>query len=268
MCRTASPPRARGSTSCVRRRGARSCAEIRQCRAVATPDRFGFHLAQAVGVALQRSWPQVRIVVPKLHPQQKSWSLPTQMRTETRSKSKFPIRTVQKSMPPPGPPGMVGLCFFGSSATMASVVMSRPATEAAPCSGAHYFGRVDDALRDEIAVLARLRVIAVGVGVLLQDLADHDRAVLAGIDGDLARGPADRLTDDLDAGLLVVVVGANLLERLACAQQRHAPARQDAFLDRGAGRVHGVIYAVLALPHFDLGRATDSEHRDAACTLG
>src|SRR6266566_3190421 len=39
----------------------------------------------------------------KLHPQQKSWSLPTQMRTETRSKFEFPIRTVQKSMPPPGP---------------------------------------------------------------------------------------------------------------------------------------------------------------------
>src|SRR5215831_19799203 len=57
---------------------------------------------------------------------------------------------------------------------------------------AHHFGRVDDALRDEIAVLARLRVIAVGVGVLLQDLADHDRAVFAGIDGDLARGPGDR----------------------------------------------------------------------------
>src|SRR5262249_57696143 len=130
---------------------------------------------------------------------------------------------------------------------------------------AHHFSRVDDALRDEIAVLARLRVIAVGVGVLLQDLADHDRAVLAGIDGDLARGPGDRLTDDVDAGLLVVVVGANLLERLACAQQRHAPARQDAFLNRGAGRVHGVIYAVLALPHLDLGRTTDSEHPTAPC---
>src|SRR5262245_20947554 len=93
MCRTASPPRARGSTSCVRRRGARSCAEIRQCRAAAAPDRFGFDLAQAVGVALQRSWPRVRIVVPKLHPQQKSWSLPTQMRTETRSKFKLSIRS-------------------------------------------------------------------------------------------------------------------------------------------------------------------------------
>src|SRR5207253_11011249 len=40
----------------------------------------------------------------------------------------------QKSIPPP--PGMDGAapCFFGTSATIASVVISRPATEAAPCS--------------------------------------------------------------------------------------------------------------------------------------
>src|SRR3974377_1724722 len=37
-------------------------------------------------------------------------------------------------MPPPGPPGIAGLCFFGTSATIASVVMSRPAMEAASCS--------------------------------------------------------------------------------------------------------------------------------------
>src|SRR5947199_9431548 len=47
----------------------------------------------------------------------------------------FNDRAPQKSMPsmpPPGPPGIAGLCFFGSSATMASVVMSKPATDAAP----------------------------------------------------------------------------------------------------------------------------------------
>src|SRR6266480_5043636 len=133
---------------------------------------------------------------------------------------------------------------------------------------AHHFGRVDDPLGDEIAVLPRLRVIAVGIGVLLQDLADHDRTVFAGIDGDLTRGPGERLAHDLDAGLLVVVVGADLLERLACAQQRNAPARQDTFLNRGAGRVHGVIYAVFALLHLDLGRAADADYRDAAGELG
>ena len=41
----------------------------------------------------------------------------------------------QKSMPPPGMGGAAD-CFFGSSATIASVVMSRPATDAAPCNAA------------------------------------------------------------------------------------------------------------------------------------
>ena len=41
-------------------------------------------------------------------------------------------------MPPmPPPPGICGIAappFFGTSATIASVVISRPATDAAPCS--------------------------------------------------------------------------------------------------------------------------------------
>src|ERR1700739_582584 len=42
----------------------------------------------------------------------------------------------QKSMPPPPGIAGAGLCFFGTSATIASVVISRPATEAAFCSAA------------------------------------------------------------------------------------------------------------------------------------
>ena len=46
-------------------------------------------------------------------------------------------------------------------------------------SGAHYFGWVNDALAQEIAEFTGLGVEAVGVDVLLEDLADHDRTVLA-----------------------------------------------------------------------------------------
>ena len=49
-----------------------------------------------------------------------------------------------------------------------------------------HLGRVDDALGDQIAVFARLRVEAVGLLILLEDLADDHRAVFAGIDRDLA----------------------------------------------------------------------------------
>ena len=62
--------------------------------------------------------------------------------------------------------------------------------------------------------------------------------------------------------------GRSRFERLGRAQQRDAAARQDAFLDRGAGRVHRVVDAILALLHLDLGGAADADHRDAAGELG
>src|SRR5262249_25152779 len=134
--------------------------------------------------------------------------------------------------------------------------------------GAHDLGRGADPLRHPVAVLAALRIEAEGVLILLQDLADDHGAVFARVDHDLARRRRERLAHDLDPGLLIVVVGPNLLERFGGAQERDAAARQDAFLDRGAGRVHGIIHAVLALLHFDLGRPTDADHRDAAGELG
>src|SRR5579859_2660232 len=55
---------------------------------------------------------------------------------------------------------------------------------------------------------------------------------------------------------------------LGSTQQGYAASRNDAFLDRRAGRMHRVINAILALPHLDLGRAADADHRDAARELG
>ena len=133
---------------------------------------------------------------------------------------------------------------------------------------AHDLGRVDDALGHQIAELAGLGVVAVSVGIVLQDLADHDRAILAGVHCDLARRPADRLFDDLDAVPLVLVFAPKLLDRLPGAQQRDPAARQDAFLDCGAGCMHRVVDAILALLYLGLGGAADADHRDAAGELG
>src|SRR5450631_4852645 len=132
----------------------------------------------------------------------------------------------------------------------------------------HDLGRVDDALADEIAVLAGLRVEAPVVLVLFQDLANNDRAVFAGIGRDLAGRGLDRLADDLDAVLLVFVGGLHPLEGFGGAQQRDAAARQDAFLDRGAGGMHRVVDAILALLYLDLGGAADADHRNTAGQLG
>ena len=47
-----------------------------------------------------------------------------------------------------------------------------------------------------------------------------------------------------------------------------AAARQDAFLDRGASRVHRVIDTILTLFDLDLGGTTDPDYRGAAGKLG
>src|ERR1700682_1686630 len=133
---------------------------------------------------------------------------------------------------------------------------------------ANNLGRIDDALGDQVDIFAGLRVEAIGVLILLEDLADDHRAVFAGIDSDLAGWMGQSLTDDLDAGLLVVVLGAKPLEVLGGTQQGDAAARHDAFFNRRTGRMHRVINAILALLDFDLGRAADADHRDAACELG
>src|SRR3954449_8960924 len=131
-----------------------------------------------------------------------------------------------------------------------------------------HLGRVDDALLDEVAVFTGLRVEAVVVRLVLEDLADDDGTVLARVDRDLASRPGQRLANDLDAGLLVVVLGAQALEGLGGAQQGDAAARYDAFFNSRTGRMHRVINAILALLDLNLGRAADADHRDAARELG
>jgi hypothetical protein len=138
----------------------------------------------------------------------------------------------------PAPGGAAGVCFFGFSATSASVVMSSEATEAAS-SIAVRLGRVDHAGANQVLVLSGRGVEAPIVLGVLEQLADHKRAILAGILRDLPRRHLDGATHDLDASALVAIVRLDAVERLQGAQQRHAAAGQDALLNRGAGRMHG-----------------------------
>jgi hypothetical protein len=87
-------------------------------------------------------------------------------------------------MPPPG----IGGCadsFFGRSATIASVVIT------------HDLRWVDDALAREIPVLARLSVVAEGIGRPFENLPDNHRAIFASIDGDQAGRTGQRFADEL-----------------------------------------------------------------------
>ena len=64
-------------------------------------------------------------------------------------------------------------------------------------------------------------------------------------------------------------IGALLvLEHARGIEQGRAAAGDDAFLDRGLGRMHGVLDPVLALLDLDLGGAADLDDRHAAGQLG
>src|SRR3546814_17810731 len=90
---------------------------------------------------------------------------------------------------------------------------------------------------------------------------------MAGVAGDLPGRGLERAPDDVHAHALVVVARLDLIERADGIDQSSTAARQDAFLDRGAGRVHRVVDALLALLPLDLGRAADPDHRHAAGQL-
>src|SRR5262245_37520405 len=133
---------------------------------------------------------------------------------------------------------------------------------------ADHFGGIDDALVDHVNIILALGVEAEGLRLVLEDLADHDRALDAGVLGDLPHRRFQRLEHDVDAGLDVGVVVADPANCLLGAEKRNAAARHDAFLDRGAGGVERVLDPVLLLLYLDLGGAADPDYRHTAGELG
>jgi hypothetical protein len=91
-------------------------------------------------------------------------------------------------MPPLPPPGMTGASFFfGASATMASVVIIKTSDRRGVLESDPYdLRRIDDAGTQHVDILLGLRVEAVGLGLVLGNLADHHRALDSGVLDDLA----------------------------------------------------------------------------------
>src|SRR3569832_2177688 len=126
--------------------------------------------------------------------------------------------------------------------------------------------RVEDALFQHVAVLARAGVVAVRALARLDGVQD-DRGVFARVLDDLTQRLFDRARQDADADRLVFVRTFELLEGLERADQRDAAARDHAFFDGRTGRVQRVFDAGLQLFHFDFGRGTDLDDGDAAGEL-
>ena len=127
--------------------------------------------------------------------------------------------------------------------------------------------RVDDAGRDQVDVLVGGRVEAVAPAQLGR-LARHHVAVVAGVLRDPAQRLDQRLADDGDAERLLTGQAQAVVEHRRDLREGRAATGDGAFLDRGLGRRDGVLDAVLALFHLDLGHGTDLDHRDATGELG
>src|ERR1044072_7051928 len=133
---------------------------------------------------------------------------------------------------------------------------------------ANDLGRIDHAGLDHVDVLALLGVEA-EIGVfLVEHPAGNHGAVEAGILGDLADRRLQRGAHDLEPDLLVVVGATLVREHAGGIEQGRPAASDDALLDRGLGRMHGVLDPVLLLPDLDLGGAADLDDRHAAGELG
>src|SRR3954454_20434958 len=127
-------------------------------------------------------------------------------------------------------------------------------------------GRVDDALGDEVDDLAARRVQALAL-LRLANVVDDDRALEARVVRDLAERLLERAEDDAGAGALVILVGVGV-DGARRAQERDAATGHDALLERRAGRLQGVLDAVLLLLHLRLGGRADLHDGDAAGELG
>ena len=134
--------------------------------------------------------------------------------------------------------------------------------------GANDLGRVDYAGVDKVFIDLGLGVEAHILVLALKQLARDHRAVMTGVLRDLADRRIERLADDIDPAGLVIIDALEAFQGLGGVEQSDTAARDDAFFDRGAGRVEGVVTRILRLIQSRTRRRPDhgnaaSEQRDA-----
>src|SRR5262249_37220118 len=132
---------------------------------------------------------------------------------------------------------------------------------------ARHFCGIDDAHLQHIAVLLALRIESV-VGILVAlDLIHDDRAFEARVCNDLTKRFLESATHNADSDVLVVVFEREALQSLLGSHECHTASRNNSFLDRCLGRVHGVFDTSLLLLQFSLGRGANLDHCYAAHQL-
>ena len=130
-----------------------------------------------------------------------------------------------------------------------------------------HLGGVDDTALEEVLVFLGAGVVAV-VALAILDFIDNDAAFQAGVLDNHAQRLLDGATDNLDAELLVLVLGFHGLELLGGADEGGAATGDDTLFDSCAGGVQGVVEAVFLLFHLDFRSGADVDDCHAAGQLG
>ena len=154
------------------------------------------------------------------------------------------------------------------SATRASVVSIRPAMDAAFCSARRVTlaGSMTPALTmSPYSPVSALKPKLSSLDSRMRPT--HHSAFVAGVQGDLTHRLFERALDDVDADGFVVMQ-LELVEQRDAADQSHAAAGNDAFLDCRACGVHGVFDASLLFLQLGFGCRAHLDHRNAADQLG
>src|SRR5712672_2208436 len=128
-------------------------------------------------------------------------------------------------------------------------------------------GWIDDAHLDHVAIVASVRVVAEVFVLGLADLADHDGAFCSGVLRNLASRLFESSLHDADANRFVIMQ-LELLDGSEATEQRRAAAGNDAFFDRCASGVHGVLNASFLFLQLGFGCRAHLDDRNAANQLG
>src|SRR5580698_3051988 len=105
--------------------------------------------------------------------------------------------------------------------------------------------------------------------LVLYNLTDNHGTLFACIADDLAQRLLERTTDELCTVLLITFESFDqLFDVFGRAKQGYSTARHDAFLNRGAGGMHGILNASLLLLHFGLGGRPHLDNSHAAHEFG
>src|SRR5665811_1756195 len=128
-------------------------------------------------------------------------------------------------------------------------------------------GRVDDALGDQVDVLAVGRV-QTPAGGQVADLLGHDATLKTTVDGDLLERSLGRDANDVRTrGLVTLEI--ELQERsVGRLKQGHAATGDDSFFNSSLGIADSVLDAVLALLELNLGSRARLDDSNATGKLG